>query len=204
MIHTIIGLMNSGKTALMTLEGFKDFCRARVIFSNYNLNFPHTLINTDYLLKLAKEMPDLYNITFLLDELWINLDSRKSQGNTLMTYFFNQSSKGDTRIFLTSQDDRQLDIRLRNNQHLLSVCSRRLIINNKQFKLNDTIRILPVELQPFLYFKVKTYTQKLVGFDRRYKKQKTELIRASPIFPLYDTHQKIKNEYYSRTVSIES
>jgi hypothetical protein len=75
-IHTIIGLMNSGKTLYMTYKLFLDYVRGFKIYTNYPVNFPHTLINKDYLVQMAKEQPNTRNIAFGFDELWLWLDSR--------------------------------------------------------------------------------------------------------------------------------
>lgn len=194
MLHTIIGLMNSGKTLFMTRQLFIDYCKGREIYSNYPLGFPHTLLSKEDLERWGKEQPNLLNISLGFDEIWLWADCRKSAKNTIMTYFFLQSSKGDTKIYLSAQDDKQIDIRVRNNQHFLSVCTRKLILNGEKFKINDSIRILPKPIQPYLYINVKTYSQKLIGFNRQMKLKKNRNIKAQPIFKLFDTHKKMKNE----------
>lgn len=194
MLHTIIGLMNSGKTWFCTLKLFIDWCNGRKIITNYDVFFPHTKINMEDLENMAKEQPELPNVSMGLDELWIWLDARSSMSNTPMTYLFLQSSKGQqggTNIYLTAQDDRQLDIRLRDNQHFLTICSRKLIIGGKKIKINDSIRELPIYLQQYLYICAKTYTQKIVGFDRKYKLHSKINYPASVLFSMYDTHLKM-------------
>lgn len=194
MIHSIIGLMNSGKTLYMTYLLFLDFLKGRTIYTNFPLCFPHYLINKDYLIDLAKKQPNTTNHSYGFDELWIWLDCRTSQQNRIGSYFFLQSSKGDTKIYLTAQDNTQNERRIRFNQHLISICERRILINKKLRKITSEKRILPVKYQNKLYIKVKTYSQKIIGFDRELLLKDTQYIHAKTIFKLYDTNIKIKNE----------
>lgn len=193
-MHSIVGLMNSGKTLYMTYLLFLDYLKGRKIFSNYHLNFPHTIIKKEELIKLAKSGEPTDNISFGFDELWIWLDCRKAMENTIMTYFFLQSSKGDTKIYFTTQNEGQNDLRIKQNIHLISTCERRLLIEGKFKKISDEIRILPPPFQRFLIIKVKTYVRRLIGLESELVKKKTTRLVASKIFPLYDTNIKQKYE----------
>jgi hypothetical protein len=105
-----------------------------------------------------------------------------------------QSSKGDTRIYLTAQDSTQNELRIRHNQHKITQCSRRLLIGTKFKKISDEKRELPLKMQEILYICAKTYIQSLRGFERVVKLKHTEYIRAKPLFNLYDTNKKLKHE----------
>lgn len=194
MIHTIVGLMNSGKTLFMTYKLYKDFKEGREIVSNYSLSFPHKLVNKDYILQLAKEQPPLNNISFGFDELWVWLGSRSfaSKDNILATNFFLQSSKGDCNIYLTTQDNSQNDIRIRQNQHFVSVCERRILIEGKYKRLSDEKRVLPLNLQELLYINYKTFGYRFVNYEKISYLKERGFIKAKSIFELFDTHQKIK------------
>jgi len=191
-IHSIVGLMNSGKTLFLTLCLYKDFLKGRTIITNYHVNFPHYQINRDYLFYLAQTQPDTRNISFGFDELWIYLDCRSSQENKIATYFFLQSSKGDTQVYITAQDNSQNDLRIRTNQHLLTVCERRILVDKKLKKISDEQRHLPSWINNKLYIIARTYVQKIVIYQRDYVFKKRQIIKAKPIFNLYDTNYKMK------------
>jgi len=192
MLHSIVGLMNSGKTLYMTYLLYKDFLAGKSIFTNYDVNFTHNKINRDFLFYLGQKNYTFDNISMGLDELWILLDSRKSMENTTSTYFFNQSSKDDSRIYFTSQHNKQNDSRLRDNLHKISVCNRCILINGK-FKLIDSEeRFLDKKYIDILYIQITEYkrinyygTSDLIASKRHY-------LKAKPLFNLFNTRQKIR------------
>ena len=152
MINSVVGLMNSGKTLYMTYKLYIAYCSGKTIITNYDLNFPHYKINLDWLKSLASnDETVLDNVAMGFDELWLWMDSRSSGANKVGTYFFLQSSKDDTEIYMTSQHNGQLDIRLRNNMHKISQCSRVLKINGKYVEIDEENRFLPEKYRPHLY-----------------------------------------------------
>lgn len=195
MINIVVGLMNSGKTLYITYKGLLAFASGKSIISNYDLNFPHYKVNQDFLISMARnEDRILTNTCFLLDELWLWLmDSRGSMNkqSKLASYFFLQSSKDDTEIYITAQDNRQNDVRLRDNCHKISQCSRVLYIDNKFKAISDEKRFLSKADQERLYIKVMEFKKVNIGFYSDVKHSKTEYIKAKPLFQLYETRQKI-------------
>jgi len=188
--------MNSGKTLLMVKYGFFNFLRGRTIYSNFGLNFPHKLINSDFLLYIGKEQPSLDNCCFLLDELWLYLgDSRNSmsENNKLLSYFMLQSSKDmNLEIFITAQNVSQNDKRIKQNFHKLSYCSRFLRNEKGKFvKLSEDKRFLEKEKQERLYIEEKLFFNHYGGLKM---KGKPLYHKANLWFGLYDTQQKIKSE----------
>lgn len=195
MIHIIVGLMNSGKTLYMTKLLYRDYLRGRKILTNYPVNFPHYLINVDWLLNLAKDEDTVIeNISMGLDELWIHFDSRSSMSeqSKLGSYFFLQSSKDDSNIYITAQDNRQNEYRIRQNLHKITMCSRVFKAKEGQFQaLSDERRFLPLAIQKRLYIKAMTFKRVLMGFNSGLSPARTEYVKASKYFPLYDTRKKI-------------
>lgn len=194
MLHTAIGYMNSGKSLFIVYKGLLDYIKGRKVYSNMNLNFPHFKVNKDYLMKAGKEGTTFYNTTFLLDEFWIWFDCRTSSENKLATNFLLQSSKEDTDIYLTAQDNDQNDKRVRRNQHFVTICERKQLIGNRLRRIRSEQRILPFEIQRKLYIYCKTYKYELIGLERKLKLTQKLPLKALPIFKLYNTHQKIKSE----------
>ena len=195
MMHVILGLMNSGKTLFMTWKAYHDFKQGREIITNYHLGFPHKEINKDYIKMLGETQPDLYNKSFFLDEFWIWFDSRKSRDNVLATNFLLQSSKQDTNIYMTSQDNMQNDLRVRQNTHFYTTVKRCLLMpEGKLQQITEGQRILPENMQDKLYIEYMTYAMRMTGFSKEPYLKETGAIKGNKIFKLYDTHQKVKSE----------
>jgi len=197
MINIIIGLMNSGKTLDMTQKLFLEYCNGKTIYSNYHLSFPHIRVNQDFLVYIAKKNYVLKNVAMGFDELWIWLDARKSMSDTsiLSSYFFLQSSKDDTNIYMTAQDIKQLEMRLRNNSHKISHCSRVLLVNGSFKFIDNEKRVLTEEQQNKLYIKVNEFKRITIGITTDFHHYLTKYIYAKNIYPLYNTFEKvIKNK----------
>lgn len=143
---------------------------------------------------MGNEQPDLYNTSFFIDEAWIWADCRTSKENIKFTNFILQSSKQDTNIYLTAQENSQNDKRIRGNQHLITICNRQILVNGKFKNIDNITRILPKEIQDKLYISFKTFEYKYIGIEKILHLRERGSIKASAIFPLYNTHQKMKNE----------
>ncbi len=190
-LFLIEGKMNSGKTLLATFYALKDYQEGRKIISNYDLNIPHYEINKDFLEWLSIKQPSTEGISFFFDELWIwGLDSRTSTANSILTYFFLQSSKGDTRVYMTTQSAGQLDIRVRDNAHVIVKCERRVLLGNKMRRISDRIRKLGSKINSILYIKVAEYEYKSSLYNYLYP-TKIYYIKADWIFKFFFTNQKI-------------
>lgn len=191
MLHIFNGQMNSGKTFVMAYHTFKDFLEGRLIYTNIPLNFPHILINRDFIFYLGKEQPTINNASFLLDELWIWLDCRDSIANTIATYFFLQSSKDDINIRISAQSFSQNDKRIKENFHKLSICKRVIKVNEKFYDINSEKRFLPPEYIEKLYIQNTEFKRKndVMG---TLVKTKIERIKANLFFSLYDTRLKVR------------
>lgn len=192
MINPIVGLMNSGKTLYMTMKLFLAYCKGKTILTNYDLNFPHYKINKDWLIDLSqKEDLALNNVAIGLDEFWIWMDARSAMKNTVFSYFFLQSSKDDTEIYMTAQNNNQIDIRIRNNMHKITQCSRVILQNNEFQTLSEEQRFLPKEYEDKLYIKAIEFKMINIGMYSELIPVSHQFIKANLIFPLYDTRQKI-------------
>ena len=185
--------MNSGKTLVMTLLLFLEWCKGKTIYTNYDVAFPHIKVNQDFLEWIATKNYVLKNVAMGFDELWIWLDARKSMSDTsiLSSYFFLQSSKDDTNIYMTAQDMKQLEMRIRRNCHKVLHCSR-VVLKDKKFQsINDEKRILSVEIQKNLYIKVNEFKRMTIGIVTDFHHYLTKYIYAKNVFPLFDTFQKV-------------
>lgn len=192
MLHTFIGIQNSGKTLLMTYFGFMDWLKGRTIFSNYDVSFPHTKINKDFIIYIVENGIKLENVTFLLDEFWMWIDSRASITNRVMSYFYLQTSKDNNNVYTSAQGNNQNDVRFRDNLHKITSCSRKILVNNSLQLINSEVRILPKHIQEKLYICGEMYKLGQSGLIVDFEYDKTVNIKADLIFDLFDTTQKIK------------
>lgn len=198
MLHSIVGLMSSGKTLYMTYLLYRDYLQGRQILTNYDVNFPHIKINRTMLIQMGEKNFSLKNFSCGFDELWIYLDSRVAMENRVASYFFNQSSKDDANIYFTSQEQGQNDIRLRNNCHYLTTCTREVKINNKFYRLKTAKRNLSdylidgVPIDDILYIKLKHFEKKNYYIFTDYVKTGIQHLYAKPVYQLYDTTKKIR------------
>jgi hypothetical protein len=191
MLHIFNGQMNSGKTFIMAYETFLDYLDGRIIYSNIPLNFPHILINRDFVFELGEKQPILKNSSFLLDELWIWLDCRDSKSNTIATYFFLQSSKDDINIRISAQSFSQNDKRIKENFHKLSICKRVIKIDNEFLDINSEKRFLPKDIQDKLYIQETEFKRKN-NINGTLVKSAIRRIKADCFFSLYDTTLKVR------------
>ncbi|MEM3871861.1 MAG: AAA family ATPase [Nitrososphaeria archaeon] len=110
MIIGICGKMGSGKTLFATALAYASYKSGEKIYSNYNLNFPHEIINLDTMLKM-----ELQNATVVIDEIYIFMESRRSSSdiNLILSYFIFQTRKRGVNLIYTAQKYSSVDIRLR-------------------------------------------------------------------------------------------
>lgn len=184
--------MNNGKTLVSTYYALKDYIGHRKIITNYNINIPHYEVNKDFLEWMAEKQPETKGMSFFFDELWLWLDSRNSMSNRILTYFFLQSSKGDTQVYLTTQRDNQLDSRVRENSHIIIKCERKILYHNKMISVKNRVRDLGKYWYPYIYIKVKEYENKFNGIYRMVECDKIFYLKADWLFKFYDTNQKMK------------
>ena len=189
MIHRIIGQQNTGKTSILSLLLLKDYMRGYTIFSNTALAFPHTLINRDYFLYMAKEGILPNNSSLGLDEFWIWADSKSDmqKANKLSAYVLLQSSKKNVNAYTTGQTDKQDFKRLRENANYLTSCKRGLVKNNKFYEIISPIRNLGEPLNSVLVIQMITKT---LDGDRILKLEEKR-IKAKKLFKLFNTEKQI-------------
>lgn len=188
----IEGNMNSGKTLAMTYYALKDYQKGRIIVTNYNLNIPHYEINKDFLTWLSINQPDLIGYSIFLDELWLWVDSRSPMSNRLLTYTFLQSSKNDSCWYFSTQAENQIDLRIRDNSHIIVRCERKLLLHNKMHKVKNRIRDLGSSLYPYIYIKVQEYDRAFNGLNTILTPSQVFYLKANWLFKYYDTNQKMK------------
>lgn len=104
--------MGGGKTLFMTSRGYRKYLAGYSVKANYGVRFPHEKLNA----KSLEEMgADLQDCVILGDEFHILIDSRDSmkKRNKTISYFILQTRKRGVHLYFTTQDEGQVDIRLR-------------------------------------------------------------------------------------------
>lgn len=163
----IKGLKGSGKTLLMTILLYQEHLNGKKIFTNYKVHFPHEIIDVKKMVELDIELKDT---AIGIDELHMICDARRSgrKQNILMSYFILQSRHRSVNFYYTTQFDRQVDTRIRENTDINMICEN-LYIDTDGDGLNDLFRIMVQ--------------------DRRFRpiKFKQKLIYGQPFFRMYDS-----------------
>lgn len=182
-ITVLIGDKGAGKTLLMTYMLHQDYLNGKRIISNYKLNFPHEILNSNMLMHHREE---LHDAVIGIDEASLYMDSRRSMSEFSVTisYFLFQSRKRSVDVYLTAQQIGSLDVRLRDNCDFIVWCRPGKIVN-KNGKLVtiaiDGCKVCPdmIEMTEYDY----TKTKMLIKY-RRWRVNKD-------VFKLYDTDQII-------------
>lgn len=123
MITIFVGRRGRGKTLLMTRRLYRRYKMGYKIYTNYNVEFPHEKLDAVKLMEMGKE---LHNCAMGVDELQTMIDSRNSMSirNKLISYFILQTRKRNVVLFGTTQHERMIDIRLRQQTDYWVFCQR--------------------------------------------------------------------------------
>lgn len=132
-----VGEMRSGKTLMMSYFLAQDYRlmkkdgRKPLIFANYKLSFPCTVISPKSMSDAAvdKENDIFKECSIGIDEMHVFMDSRTSgaKRNRLIGLFCSQSGKQKNTLYWTSQFLRQVDVRLRMNTSILYRTTRGIV-----------------------------------------------------------------------------
>lgn len=167
----IKGLKGSGKTLFMTILLYQEYLKGKKIYTNYKVNFPHETIDVQEMINLDI---NLKNSVIAIDEIHMICDARRSgkKQNILMSYFILQSRHRSVNFYYTTQFDRQVDARIRENTDINIVCEN-IYVDSDNDGFNDLFRII-IQDKRFrpIHFKVK-------------------IIYGKPFFNMYDSEQVV-------------
>ena len=166
MIIGFVGMMGSGKTLSLTRRVYNLHKKGYKVYSNMHFEFDYEPLTLELLLAYTND-PELFkDCVIVLDEIHIFIDARRSvsKKNVLISYFLTQTRKKNVKLFWTSQQERQADIRLRQNTDVMVYCSN------------------------FEYDEEVFFINRNVLMDGREFK---EWFRGEEYFGLYDTNQTI-------------
>jgi len=136
----IKGLKGSGKTMMLTLLLYMEYRKGRKIYTNYEVFFPHEIIDVQKMIELDAS---LENAVVGISELHLICDARRhgTKQNVLMSYFILQSRHRDVDLYYDTQFDGQVDIRIRDNTDVNIVCEN-LEIDTDHDGYDDLFRII--------------------------------------------------------------
>jgi len=121
MIVIYIGRRGSGKTLTMVKDAWAYHCGGRRILSNMEgLTFGKYITN-DEILKIDKNS-DIDNVVFLIDEMQIFFDSRRSMNKSALNFsnFVQQIRKRGCIILGTTQFSNSIDKRIRDHTDIVA------------------------------------------------------------------------------------
>jgi len=188
MIIGIEGGIGSGKTLSMVNLGLEDLYKGKKIFTNVKLKKVKKY--RDRITYLTKEkVTDIFhlvksgefnmeNSTILIDEAHNYIDSRNSASskNKIFSYWILQSrhtGKGSCDIIYTTQELRQIDVRLRNNTDW--IIQPNIIGTQRRGKIK-----VPVLIRLDITAKIKHKWRKMISY-----------IDVGISREMYDTHELI-------------
>jgi len=190
MIGIFLGEQSAGKTLSMTYYAYIYYLNGYKIFCNYNLAFPHEKLSKKIIIEYLKNKTQLNKSVFLIDEIYLFLDSRSfgSKTNKLITYFLLQTSKRDVHLFGTAQYFNTVEKRFRENCNFKVYCSRVIysLELKKYLDISTKNRIID---DKFLYIRMTFIIKRSIMGMLDFDDVKNKYLKASNIFKLYDTRE---------------
>ena len=183
MIHLILGRQGSGKTLFLIKKAYEYYEQGKTIYSNVHLKFPYKKLDYNDIINCKLE-----NGVVILDEIHLLLPARNSNrviNREICDNFLSMVRKKGLIIFGTTQTERKVDIRFREEKDFLYYCDKFAYVSNQWVQimhnqnLNKKIKIM-----------IKLQVQEM------YSMNITEIFFVgNKYFSMYDTTQiiKIKN-----------
>ena len=193
-IKSFIGEKGSGKTLSMTIEAYKKYKQGHKIYSNYHLNFPHTIITVNDLIDFAESGMYFGETTFCLDELhlWFNARRSGKQRNICFNFFLTQSSKNDCDVLYSTQYSRQVDILIRINSEIVCKSLAKCVV----WKTKDSKPIMKYNYRPKKTdYKCLSYINNtIIKFEEDRDVIVHQKFLGNKYFKLYNTREVIKQQ----------
>lgn len=175
------GRRGAGKTLSMVKDAYKFYCYGWEVYSNIDLNFPHIKIDSDFVLNIGKT--DIENCLFLIDEIQVLIDSRRSgsKDNVNFSHFIQQIRKRKISILCTTQYAGTMDLRLRQHLDIIATPS-----------YNEDLKVCEVHYTDITSLESNDGLYNM--FENSPIKEATVIFDARKVFDLYDTYNIIKQK----------
>lgn len=180
MITLIIGRQGSGKTLFLVKKAYEYYLEGKTIYSNIKLNFPFKQIDYDDIVNCR-----LKNSVVILDEIHLLLSARNSMSKMsrlICDGFLSMVRKMGLTILASTQTERKVDVRFREEKDFLIACNKYVYTNKKWTEvlhsqnLNKKIPIM-ICMDIREEFSMKWITMSFLG---------------NKFFDLYDTTEVVK------------
>lgn len=129
MISLIIGRQGSGKTLFLVKKAHEYYLEGKTIYSNIKLNFPYKPIDYNDIINCR-----LKNAVVIIDEIHLLLSARNSmskQNRLICDGFISMVRKMGLNVLGSTQTERKVDVRFREEKDFLYACNKYAYINNK-------------------------------------------------------------------------
>jgi len=180
MIHLVIGKQGSGKTLYLVKKAYDYYMAGKAVYSNVKLNFPYMQLNYKDIINCK-----LQDGIVILDEIHLLLPARRALSRVnkeICDGFLSMVRKKNLVVYGSTQYERKVDIRFREEKDYLHICKKYALINGKfqeiihNQNLPKKIKIL-VDVDILELFSNNQVSYSFIGND---------------YFDLYDTKQIIK------------
>lgn len=172
-IYIFVGRMGSGKTLSAVREAWLNRHDIKTIISNVHLNRPFSY--KPLTMETIKDYKnwDYKDCLILMDETHTIIDSRLSmtKKNIMISYFLTQSRKRNCFIFCTTQNIRQVEVRLRRMADYIIECEsvkkdkKLLAIRQKVIDCYNLRVIKRTTFSPEPYFRLYD-TNQIIDFEK--------------------------------------
>lgn len=139
MIHLIKGKQGGGKTILMVMRAYEAMSRGQTVYSNVALKFKYKKLNYNDIIKCKYE-----NGMVLLDEIHQLLSARNSNSKVnreISDSFLSMVRKKNLDVYGTTQTERKVDIRFREEADFIYHCSKYIWKNNEWSAVPQSIDV---------------------------------------------------------------
>jgi hypothetical protein len=150
-IHLIIGRQGSGKTLFLVKQAYAGYKKGKTIYSNIKLNFPFKLINLKEIAECS-----LINGLVIMDEGHLILPARNSMSKIsriVTDGFLSMHRKQNLEIYISTQTERKIDVRVRDETDFLYVCTKYAIYEN-DIKLVTHNQNLPDDVKIYVRLQI--------------------------------------------------
>lgn len=148
MICGWVGMMGSGKSISLVKQIIDIIAKnpQTKIYSNMHLNIPYTRLTLEILMEYKQDHKKFDNCIIVIDEIHIFMDSRRSMSNRNIgiASLLVMSRKLSLKLFWTSQQEHQVDRRLKSNTDITTFCNSYmvqdiLIVENKMITMDGRV-----------------------------------------------------------------
>ena len=129
MISLVIGRQGSGKTLFLVKKAYDYYLEGKTIYSNIKLNFPFKPIDYNDIIECR-----LKNAVVILDEVHLLLSSRNSmsrRSRLIVDGFLSMVRKMGLLVIASTQTERKVDVRFREEKDFLYACNKYAFVNNE-------------------------------------------------------------------------